>query len=83
MRDPLRFASYIGETICGVSSLPPVALDFYKPGSFLITVMGPEAVARCDEGATISFRINGELAEQTRVNDLSIFFRDVLDLTLP
>ena len=50
-----------------------MALDFYKPESFLITVMGPKAVARCDEGATISFRINGELAEQTRVNNLYLY----------
>ena len=75
--------AYIGETICGISSLPPVTLDVYVPGRFLITVMGPESVTRCDEHATISFRINGELAEQSRVNDLNPYYQDVLDLTVP
>ncbi len=38
---------------------------------------------RCNQGETISFRVDGERTEQSRMNNLEPYFRDVLDVTLP
>jgi hypothetical protein len=71
--------SYVGDVLCGVTSLRSGDFEGYS-----MIVAGPEAVAGCAEGATITFRIDGEQAAQTGVNDLS--FDDdghILDLVAP
>ncbi len=70
--------AYVGDTLCGVSSLPPVVMAFSDPSSYVMWVVGPAA---CAKGATLSFKINGKPAVQTAVNDRADFH--VIDLTLP
>jgi hypothetical protein len=75
--DGTRVEAYVGTTRCGVASVRTQG-DFT---GFSLAVVGPEAVAGCARGATITFRVNGQQAITTAVND----FRSVpsLDLTLP
>jgi pimeloyl-ACP methyl ester carboxylesterase len=74
--------AYVGETLCGVGSLAPVAMGTAGPETYEIRVVGPESVPGCEEGGAVSFRVDGESAEQTGVND---FAEDPhgLELTLP
>jgi len=74
--------AYIGETLCGVTSLPPVVMASDDPTTYVIAVAGPESAPSCDDGADISFRVNGEQAEQTGANDFAEGMH-LLDLTLP
>jgi hypothetical protein len=71
--------AYVDDVLCGVTSLRSGDFEGYS-----MIVAGPEAVAGCAEGATITFRIDGEQAGQTGINDLS-FDEDghELDLRLP
>jgi hypothetical protein len=75
--DGTRVEAYIGKTRCGVASVRTNG-DFT---GFILAVVGPESVAGCAQGATVTFRVDGRQAITTAVND----FRSVpsLDLTLP
>lgn len=59
--------AYAGDVRCGVTSLRhgDQVERFYT-----LIVAGPEAVAGCDEGATLTFRLDGDPAVETAVNDL-------------
>ena len=59
--------AYVGEVRCGVTSLRYGASveRFYT-----LIVAGPEAVSACAEGTTLTFRLDGDAAAETAVNDL-------------
>lgn len=59
--------AYVGDVRCGLTSLRYG--DEVERFDTLI-VAGPEAISGCAEGATLTFRLNGELAAETAVNDL-------------
>lgn len=60
--------AYVGEVRCGVTSLR------YGAGVerfYTLIVAGPESISGCTEGAGLTFRLNGEPAAETAVNDLA------------
>jgi hypothetical protein len=69
--------AYIGDVLCGFSSIPPVQLVFDDGAGYDITVMSPTAIPACTEGATISFRVGGELIKETAIHDLGGHFLDL------
>ncbi len=75
--DGTRVEAHVGSTLCGVASVRTQG-DFT---GFSLAVVGPESLAGCERGATVTFRVNGRQAVTTAVND----FRSVpsLDLNLP
>jgi hypothetical protein len=73
--------AYIGETLCGVSSLPPVMMGSDDPTTYVLMVAGPESVPDCEEGADLSFHVDGQSVEQTAANDLA-GGQHLLDLVL-
>jgi pimeloyl-ACP methyl ester carboxylesterase len=65
-RPGTRVEARIGDTLCGVSSTR-------RTGSFsgyILTVVGPEAIAGCREGAPITFHALGATTLQTEPNAL-------------
>jgi hypothetical protein len=72
--------AFAGETRCGITSMRPGGVT---EGLFTLIVAGPEAVPACAEGATLTFRLDGEPAIETTVNDLGAGSAGhELDLTL-
>jgi hypothetical protein len=72
--------AFAGETLCGMTALRPGGVT---EGLFTLIVAGPEAVPACAEGATLTFRLDGEPAIETTVNDLGAGSAGhELDLTL-
>ena len=72
--------AYAGGTRCAVTSLRPAE---QTEGFYTLVVAGPDAVPGCDQGATLSFRLDGQPAAQTATNDLaSGASGHELDLTL-
>jgi hypothetical protein len=72
-----RIDAYIGATRCGVASVR-------RTGSFTgfsLSVAGPSAIPGCTRGATITFRVNGRLAQDTATNAPGT--AEQLDLTVP
>jgi hypothetical protein len=60
-----RVEAYVGDTRCGVASVR-------RTGSFSgysLGVVGPDSVAECAAGATLTFRIGGKPAAETAVNE--------------
>jgi pimeloyl-ACP methyl ester carboxylesterase len=60
-----RIEAYVGDTRCGVASVR-------RTGNFagyILAVAGPDSVAGCAAGATLTFRINGRPALETAVNE--------------
>jgi pimeloyl-ACP methyl ester carboxylesterase len=60
-----RVEAFVGSTRCGVASTR-------RGGSFsgyVLAVVGPRSIPGCTAGATLTFRINGEPAVETSVND--------------
>jgi hypothetical protein len=75
--DGTRVEARIGNALCGVASVRTSG-DFT---GFSLAVVGPESIAGCDAGATVTFRADGRPATTTAVND---FRADPsLDLMLP
>jgi pimeloyl-ACP methyl ester carboxylesterase len=71
-----RVEAFVGGTRCGVGSVR-------RTGSFsgyLLAVAGPESIAECARGATVTFRVNGRPAVETAVNESGQ--RGLFDLTL-
>jgi hypothetical protein len=59
-----RVEAYVGDTRCGVASVR-------RTGSFsgyTLTVVGPDSVAGCEPGATLTFHLDGRPAANTAVN---------------
>jgi hypothetical protein len=52
-------------TLCGVASVRTSG-DFT---GFSLSVVGPDSVAGCARGATVTFRVDGRPAATTAVND--------------
>jgi hypothetical protein len=71
-----RVEAYIGNVRCGVASRR-------TGGFYIIAVVGPDSVPGCDRGGTITFRVDGEPAAQTAVNDPNSQDRGPTDLIVP
>jgi hypothetical protein len=72
-----RVEAYIGDTVCGVASIR-------SSGSFVgysMNIVGPDSIAGCVSGATVTFRVDGAPANETTVN--SPDREEQVDLTLP
>ena len=73
-----RVEAYVGDTRCGVASTR-------RSGNFtgyILDVVGPEAIAGCTRGATLTFRIDGVPASETALNKPP-GQSAALDLTVP
>ena len=71
-----RIEAYIGATLCGVASTRTGVFDGY-----IISIVGPDSRPGCDLGTTVTFRVNGRAAVETRIND-GEGQRDPFDLTV-
>jgi len=71
--------AFAGDVRCGVISLRHG--DGFE-GYYTLVVAGPESVPGCAEGATLTFRLNGEPAIETALNDLGRGSADRPDLDL-
>jgi pimeloyl-ACP methyl ester carboxylesterase len=72
-----RVEAFVGDTRCGVTSVRRTG-NF---SGFTLIIAGPETVPACAPGATLTFRINGKPAVETKINDGDD--RGSLDLSLP
>jgi pimeloyl-ACP methyl ester carboxylesterase len=59
-----RVEARIGETVCGVGA----TRRYGNYSGYILTVVGPEPVPGCEQGAEIRFFIDGEEAVQTATN---------------
>jgi hypothetical protein len=77
--------AYIGDTLCGATSLPWTVMALGDPNTYYLPVVGPASVPGCHERGTITFRVNGEVVPQTGINDFDGRFEGnhVLDLSVP
>ncbi|MDP9333508.1 MAG: hypothetical protein M3Q30_09400 [Actinomycetota bacterium] len=73
-----RVEAYVGRTRCGVASVRS-SVDFT---GYVLSVVGPDSIAGCTRGATLTFRINGRPAVHTRVVNTPPGQRESLDLIL-
>jgi hypothetical protein len=62
--------AYIGEALCGRTSIPPADMQFGAPDEFSLFVAGPGTRAGCDAGGEMRFEVNGEPVEGTLPNRL-------------
>jgi len=76
---------YIGETLCGITSLSPTVMALGDPSGYSLAVVGEDSIAGCSAGGTVTFRVDGTPARQAGVNDFDGRFqgRHLLDLTVP
>ena len=72
-----RIEAYVGNTICGIASVQRTG----NYSGYSLDVVGPDSVAGCKLGATLTFRINGRPAVDTTVNQTPA--RGSFDLSLP
>jgi hypothetical protein len=73
-----RVDAYVGDTRCATASLR-ITDDFT---GYILDVVGPESIAGCARGATLTFRIDGRPAAPTTAVNTPPGQRDSLDLTL-
>jgi hypothetical protein len=71
--------AFVGDVRCGITSL---RYGDASEGYYTLIVAGPESVARCAEGASLTFRLDGQPAVETAVNDLGRGDGDRPDLDL-
>lgn len=71
-----RVEAYIGDTVCAVASIRSSG-DFV---GYTMDIVGPDSIPECVPGATVTFRVDGVVANETFVN--SPDQDDQLDLTL-
>jgi pimeloyl-ACP methyl ester carboxylesterase len=75
-----RVEAYVGDVLCGVASTRRTG----SYSGYILAVVGPDSVAGCDRGAALTFRIDGQPAAETAVNDLHRKnAQQPFDLTLP
>ena len=74
-----RVEAYVGDTRCGVASVR--SSDNFT--GYVLAVVGPDSIAGCTRGATLTFRIDGHPAAATNVVNTPPGQREALDLTLP
>jgi hypothetical protein len=72
-----RVEAYIGNTLCGVASVRTHG-DFT---GISLSIVGPDSIAGCARGATVTFRVDGRKAVTTAANNFRPYRS--LDLTLP
>ncbi len=63
--------AFVGEVRCAVASLRPDNGDDVGRW-FTLIVAGPESVSGCAQDATLTFRLDGEPAAETAINDLAL-----------
>lgn len=63
-----RVEAYIGATRCGVASVRTAGENFT---GYILSVVGPDSIGGCTQGAQITFRVNGRPAHETALNQLS------------
>lgn len=74
--------AYLGDELCGATSVPHVVMGAAEPGSYFIAVSGPEELSNCTRDGDIRFLVDGETALQAGVNDGADDPHE-LDLMLP
>jgi len=76
--------AYIGDMLCGITSLPPAVMALGDPATYYLAVVGPESVGGCEAGGTVTFRVAGKRVEQDGVNDYDgrFYGRHLLDLVV-
>jgi hypothetical protein len=74
-----RIEAYVGGTRCGIAGLRSTD----NATEYVLAVVGPDSIAGCTRGATLTFRIDGRPASPTSVVNTPPGQRDALDLTLP
>ena len=74
-----RVEAYIGDVLCGVGSIR----DNGSFSGYLLSIVGPDAIAGCLPGATVTFRVDGKTAIETALNAPRPDEGEALDLTLP
>ena len=62
-----RIEAYVGGTRCGVASVRRTG----NYSGYSLAVVGPDSIAPCKRGATLTFRVNGRLVADTTVNEPS------------
>jgi hypothetical protein len=72
-----RVEAYIGNTICGVASVRTSG-DFT---GISLSIVGPDSIAECARGATVTFRVDGRKAVTTALNNFRAYRS--LDVRLP
>ena len=72
--------AFIGDTRCGVSSLPHLFTTTTDSSRYDLAVVSPELIPACQTGETITFRIDGEPVAATATHDLQFH---QLELVLP
>ena len=74
--------AFVDDTLCGVTALPQVGMSLFGTGEYYVIVQGPDGIPACSSDGEVTFRIDGEAAEQTAVNDLQGESHE-LNLSLP
>jgi hypothetical protein len=77
-----RVEAYVGDTRCGIASTRNAG-DFF---GYVLSVVGPDSIAGCARGGTVTFRVDGRPATETAVNRLGApapGSGGSFDLTLP
>jgi hypothetical protein len=75
-----RVEAYVGDVLCGIASTRRTG----SYSGYVLNVVASDAVAGCDRGATLTFRIDAKNAVESAINDLGGDSRGhTLDLTLP
>lgn len=74
-----RVDAYVRGTRCGTASVR--STNGFS--GYILSVVGPESIAGCARGATLTFRIDGRPAAETSVVNTPPGQRESLDLTLP
>jgi hypothetical protein len=69
--------AYIGDTRCAVASTRYTG-NF---AGYIVNVVGPDSIAGCSRGATVTFRVDGVPVAESAVNQPP-GGRDALDLTV-
>jgi hypothetical protein len=63
-----RVEAYIGTTRCGIASVRHAGEHFT---GYILSVVGPDSIRGCSQGAQITFRISDRPAAETSVNRLT------------
>lgn len=72
-----RVEAYIGEVLCGETSVPPVRLLFDDASGYGVVVASERMIPGCTNGAPVSFRVDGTPVAQTAENTLEFYPLDL------
>ena len=76
-----RIEAYIGDSLCGQTTIPRGIMQFSNPDAFGLLVAGPDTDPGCAAGGAVAFRINGAPVAASTSNDL-VFSMHAVDLQL-